>query len=257
MNKKPLILVVNDDGHEAKGLWALVRAASPHGEVVVVVPDGSRSGMSHAITMDTPLYLTPKINSEGIPYYCTNGTPVDCVKLGERIVLKDREIDLVLSGINHGSNAATSLMYSGTMAAAIEAAFESIPAMGISLLDYNPNADFTAAESVASHLIRKLLERPFPPRTCLNVNIPVLPLEKIKGYKVVKQAMNNYWYEDFETRTNPAGQTYYWMNGYLVSKKEDEGSCLWALNNGYVAIQPVQFDWTAHHHIQTFQFLEK
>ena len=146
MNKtRPLILVVNDDGYEAKGLEAMIEIAKPLGEVAVVVPDRTRSGMGHAITMGEPLRLTNYKNEDGIAYYKTNGTPVDCVKLGEKVVLRNRKIDLLLSGINHGSNASVSLIYSGTMAAAIEAAFDNIPAVGLSVQDYSPNADFTAS----------------------------------------------------------------------------------------------------------------
>ena len=120
---RPLILVVNDDGYEARGLEAMIEIAKPLGEVAVVVPDRTRSGMGHAITMGEPLRLTNYKNEDGISYYKTNGTPVDCVKLGEKVVLRNRKVDLLLSGINHGSNSSVSLIYSGTMAAAIEAAF--------------------------------------------------------------------------------------------------------------------------------------
>ena len=148
-NNKPLILVTNDDGHEAKGLAALAEVASEYGEVIVITPDGPRSGMAHAITMNVPLRVKLYKTENGINFYRTNGTPVDCVKLGQKVVLRNRKIDLVLSGINHGSNSSVSLIYSGTMAAAIEASFENIPAIGFSLLDYSHQADFTAAKALS------------------------------------------------------------------------------------------------------------
>ena len=160
---RPLILIVNDDGYEAKGLEAMVSIAKPLGEVAVVVPDRTRSGMGHAITMGEPLRLTNYKNEGGVAYYKTNGTPVDCVKLGEKVVLRDRKIDLVLSGINHGSNSSVSLIYSGTMAAAIEAAFDNIPAVGLSLLDYMPDADFTAAVHYGRPIVERCWKRVFRP----------------------------------------------------------------------------------------------
>ena len=131
---KPVILVVNDDGYEAKGLVAMVEIARSFGEVVVVTPDQPRSGVGHSITFMQPLRLHLYKEEDGIQYWRTNGTPVDCVKLGQKVIFKDRPIDLVLSGINHGSNSSVSVIYSGTMGAAIEASFEN-KAIGLSLLD--------------------------------------------------------------------------------------------------------------------------
>lgn len=161
--KRPLILIVNDDGYAAKGLAAMVEIAKPLGEVVVVVPDRVRSASGHAITMNEPLRLENYKNEDGVAYYRTNGTPVDCVKLGEKVVLRGRKIDLLLSGVNHGANSSVSLIYSGTMAAAIEAAFDSIPAVGLSLLDYMPDADFSAVIHYGRPIVEKVLEKGLPP----------------------------------------------------------------------------------------------
>ena len=256
MQEKPLILIVNDDGYEARGLWAMVKAAKPYGELVIITPDGPRSAMGHAITANDPLRINQYTNEEGIPYYRTNGTPADCVKLGQRVILKNRQIDLVLSGINHGSNSSASIIYSGTMAAAIEASFDNIPAMGISLLDYSPNANFEAATVIAGDLIKQVLNNPFPEHICLNVNIPKVSLQEIKGIRVTRQAFGC-WHEDFEKREDVYGRTYYWMSGELLDKEDKEGSCQWSLNHNYVSVQPVQFDMTAYQHINTLKFLEK
>jgi 5'-nucleotidase len=252
----PLILIVNDDGFEAKGLAAMVTVAKSLGEVVVVVPDRTRSGMGHAITMNEPLRLINYKNEEGIPYYRTNGTPVDCVKLGEKVVLRDRKIDLVLSGINHGSNSSVSLIYSGTMAAAIEATFDNIPAIGLSLLDYSPNADFTAAIHYGRPIVEQVLKNGLPPYTCLNVNIPKVPVEEIKGVKVTRQC-HGVWHEDLEERIDPFGRKYYWLAGYLDRHELAEDTCEWALQNHYVSVQPVQFDLTAHQYIPNLKYLEQ
>jgi 5'-nucleotidase len=166
--------------------------------------------------------------------------------LGQRVVLRDRKIDLVLSGMNHGSNSSVSVIYSGTMAAAIEASFEGIPAIGFSLLDYSPKADFSAAIVYAKQIIEKALQNGLPKYVCLNVNVPKLPLAEIKGIKIVRQSLG-YWLEDFEEKTDPFGGKYYWLAGYLVNlEKEATDTCEWALQNGYVSVTPIHFDMTSH-----------
>ena len=254
--QKPLILITNDDGYEAKGLASLVAVAREFGEVVVVVPNGPRSGMGHAITMNMPLRIKNYKNADGVRYYKTNGTPVDCIKLGQKVVLRNRKIDLVLSGINHGSNSSVSLIYSGTMAAAIEAAFESIPAIGVSLLNYDEDADFTTAMTYARKIIAKVLSREFPPFICLNVNVPDVPVDEIKGVKITRQT-HGYWKEDLEERVDVYGMKYYWLTGYLEDLDPNEDTCQWALKHNYVSVQPVQFDLTAHQYIDTLKFIEE
>jgi len=250
MNKKPLILITNDDGYEANGLKSLVEAAKDFGEVVVISPDGARSGMGHAITMNVPLRIQHYKTENDICYYRTNGTSVDCVKLGQRVVLKDRKIDLVLSGINHGSNSSVSIIYSGTMAAAIEASFEGIPAIGFSLLDYSSKANFSAAIFFAKQIIEKTLTTGLPKHICLNVNIPKLPLEDIKGVKIARQTLG-YWHEDLEEHNDPYGGKYYWLAGYLVNlEKNNKETCEWALQNGFVSVMPVHFDMTSYKTIE-------
>lgn len=254
--EKPLILIVNDDAYEAKGLYALVEAAKDFGKVVVVVPDSSRSGMAHAITMGEPLRIQLYREEDGVKYYRTNGTPVDCVKLGQKVILRNRKIDLVLSGINHGSNSSVSLLYSGTMAAAIEASMENVKAAGFSLLDYSSDADFTASIHYAKKLIPKILKTDFPSQVSLNINIPKLPIEEIKGIKIVRQA-KGYWEEDLEPRVDCFGRNYYWLSGYLVDQDPHDDTCQWALTHGYVSIQPVQVDMTAYHFMNDLKFMEE
>lgn len=252
---KPLILVVNDDGYEAKGLEAMVEIAKTFGEVVVVVPDRAQSATSHAITMNVPLRVNLYKTIDGVPYYRTNGTPTDCMKLGEKVVLKGRQIDLVLSGINHGSNSSVSLLYSGTMAAAIEATFDNIPAVGISLQDYSADADFTACVHYGKIIVQQVLEKGIPPYISLNVNFPKAPLEEIKGIKITRQT-KGYWHEDMEEHIDAMGRKYYWLAGYLVNTDNKEDSCEWALQHNYISIQPVQVDMTAYEAMKDIKFLE-
>ena len=254
--ERPLILIVNDDGYEAKGLYAMVEAAKDFGEIVVIVPDSVRSGMGHAITMNDPLRIKLYREEDGIKYYRTNGTPVDCVKLGQKVVLRDRKIDLVLSGINHGSNSSISLIYSGTMAAAIEGSFEGSRAVGFSLLDYSADADFTAAIYYAKKLIPQLLATDFPPQISLNINIPKGNIEDIKGIKITRQT-KGYWAEDLVERIDCFGRPYYWLSGYLVDQDPHEDTCQWALTHNYISIQPVQTDLTAYQYMDNFKVLEE
>ena len=252
----PLILITNDDGFEARGLEALVEAASEFGEVVVVTPKSPQSGMGHAITMHVPLRVQHYKTENGVAYYRANGTSVDCVKLGQHVVLRGRKIDLLLSGINHGSNSSVSILYSGTMAAAIEASFEGVTAIGFSVLDYSPNADFTAAVVFAKQIIAKTLKEGLPKHVCLNVNIPKLPLNEIKGIKITRQTLG-YWHEDLEEHTDPYGGKYYWLAGYLKNSEEEAtDTCEWALHNGYVSVMPVHFDMTSHKTINTLKHWE-
>lgn len=252
-----LILITNDDGYASKGLRTLVEVAKEFGEVVVVAPDGPRSASSHAITMNTLLRLHHyQTDDDGTRYFRTNGTPCDCVKLGLRVVLKDRPADLVLSGINHGSNSSVSLIYSGTMGAAVEATLSHVPAIGFSLLDYHADADFTAARHYVRLILQEMLRHPFTDEASLNVNIPNVPLEAIKGVKVTRQA-KGYWQEEMVERTDPYGGKYYWLTGRLEITDNGEDTCEWALQHNYVSVQPVQNDFTHHAIIPQLKFLEE
>lgn len=252
MKKKPLILVVNDDGYEAKGLKNLVEVASKFGEVLVVAPDGPRSGMSHAITMHIPLRIKKISEENGIRVYTTNGTPVDCVKLAQKVILKGEYPDLVLSGINHGSNSAISILYSGTMAAALEAAFENIPSIGFSVQSYDADANFDLANQIAETVIQQVINDGLPERTCLNVNIPDIPKEDCLGIRVTRQA-KGYWKEDLVPYMDPYGKEYYWLTGSFLNLDDGEDTDEWALSHKYASVHPVHFDLTAHHHLDYFK----
>lgn len=240
--EKPVILITNDDGVTAPGIMNLVEAVKDLGKVVVVAPDKPQSGMGHAITIGQPLRLH-KANVFGdIEAYSCTGTPVDCVKLAVDKILH-RKPDLCLSGINHGANHSINVIYSGTMSAAVEAAIESIPSAGFSLLDYSIEADFTGARKYVRMVVEKMLATKMEKHTVLNVNIPALPAEALKGYKLCRQAYAKYE-EDFMERQDPHGRKYYWLTGEFVNFDNGKDTDVWALANGYVSIVPVQFDMT-------------
>jgi 5'-nucleotidase len=243
-----LILVVNDDGVTAPGIKALAKAVEGLGRVVIVAPDSAQSGMGHAITIGSPLRLEKVEVIEGIESYQCSGTPVDCVKLAVDKILH-RKPDLCVSGINHGSNSSINVIYSGTMSAAMEAAIEGIPAIGFSLLDYEFEADFTAAAHYAKVIAEKILNHGLPLNSLLNVNIPKLKLEDIKGTKVARQSVAK-WVEEFDERRDPRGKKYYWLTGKFENNDHGEDTDEWALANGYVSVVPVQFDLTAYQHLQ-------
>jgi len=245
MSSEKLILVVNDDGLTAPGIRALVEAMLPLGRVVVVAPDKPQSGMGHAITIGSPLRIEKTNTFEHAESYQCSGTPVDCVKLAVDKILH-RQPDLCVSGINHGSNSSINVIYSGTMSAAMEATIEGIPAVGFSLLDYAFEADFSAAKHFAAEIAGSIMKKGLPPKTVLNVNIPKLSFEDIKGIRVCRQA-NAKWVEEFYEREDPRGKKYYWLTGQFLNQEHEEDTDEWALANGYISVVPVQFDLTAYH----------
>ncbi len=245
---RPLILVCNDDGIHAPGIRALVKAVEHLGDLVVVAPDSPQSGMGHAITIGEPLRINQKEGLfEGHKAFETTGTPVDCVKLAVDKILH-RKPDLLVSGINHGSNSSISVIYSGTMSAAVEGAIEGIPSVGFSLCDFAYDADFTLAGKIASHIAAKILEHKLPYGTLLNVNIPKIAESNYRGLKVCRQASAK-WSENFDERIDPHGKKYYWMTGEFQVLENATDTDEWALASGYASVVPVQFDMTAHHAI--------
>ena len=242
IKNKPVILITNDDGVTAPGIMSLVEAVKDLGKIVVVAPDKPQSGMGHAITIGQPLRLH-KVNTFGdIEAYSCTGTPVDCVKLAVDKVLH-RKPDLCLSGINHGANHSINVIYSGTMSAAVEAAIESIPSAGFSLLDYSIEADFTGARKYVRIVVEKMLSTKLDKHTVLNVNIPPLSVDLLKGFKLCRQAYAKYE-EDFMERQDPTGRMYYWLTGEFVNFDKGKDTDVWALAHGYVSVVPVQFDMT-------------
>lgn len=255
-NDRKLILITNDDGIAAPGIGALVEIMRELGDVVVVAPDKPQSGMGHAITINSTLRINKvKIYGVSEEYSCT-GTPVDCVKIAVNKILK-RKPDLCVSGINHGSNMSINVIYSGTMSAAVEGAIEGIPAIGFSLCNHSIDADFTASKKIVKIVAENVLKNGLPKDVCLNVNIPDLKFDELKGIKVCRQARAN-WVEELDERKDPSGNSYFWLTGrfdnYDGGKTDTD---VWALDNNYVSIVPTQFDMTAHtvlKQIENFKF---
>lgn len=240
-----MILITNDDGIFAKGIRELARAVRPFGEVVVVAPDKPQSGKSHAVTLDNPLwYVVSKFEDADRAFKCT-GTPSDCIKIALYRIM-GRKPDLILSGINHGSNSSVNILYSGTMGAAMEGAIHRIPSIGFSLLSFSSDADFAIAAKYAAVIVEKTIAHlDSLPFSCLNVNIPCLPEDQIKGIKVVRQSRGE-WIEDFVRNFHPANKRpYYWLTGeYNDLEPDSPDTDTTVLKNGYISIQPVTIDCT-------------
>ena len=251
---KPLILITNDDGITAKGIKSLTKAMEGLGELMIVAPDSPQSGKGHAITISDPLRIREE-KVYGVKAYSCTGTPVDCVKIAIYHILK-RKPDLLVSGINHGSNASTNVIYSGTMSAAVEGAIENIPSVGFSLLDYDSNADFDASKHYARKIAKSLLEMKNPHHVCLNVNIPKGKLNDLNGLRVCRQGKAS-WEDNFDVRKDQFGRDYFWLTGEFKEQEQAEDTDMHALANGFVSVVPTQFDLTAYNELKTYKEIEK
>jgi 5'-nucleotidase len=242
---KPLILICNDDGITAPGIRNLIKIMNQLGDVVVVAPDGPQSGMGHAITIEGILRCDEiKIDNGPQKEYSCSGTPVDCVKLAVNVIL-DRKPDLLVSGINHGSNSSINVIYSGTMSAAVEGSLENVPSVGFSLCDHSWGADFEKANEHIKTICEKVLENGLDRGICLNVNIPKYTGESYKGIKICRQSHAN-WEEEFDSRKDPRNRDYYWLTGKFVQYDNGEDTDEWALKNNYISLVPINSDLTAY-----------
>ncbi len=240
-----LILLTNDDGLYAAGLKTLLEVMEEFGKIVLVSTMESQSGMSQALTVKTPLRVKLLEENDKHRIYACNGTPTDSVKLAINQLL-ERTPDFVVAGINHGANASVSVLYSGTMAAALEGCLYGICSVGFSLNSFSPAADFSVCKEYIRTVMRKLEIEQLPPGICLNVNVPAIEADKIQGIKVCRQSRGN-WKEEFEKRKDPMGKTYYWLTGTFQNHEpEAEDTDEWALEHGYVSVVPVTVDMTAH-----------
>ena len=247
------ILITNDDSVHANGIKALTEVAKQYGRVTVVAPLEGMSGKSHSVTLENLITIERIYSDDNVTIIGCGGTPVDCVKVALDYIM-DEKPDLLLSGINHGSNANVSVIYSGTMGAAREGALCGIPSIGFSLLSHNDSADLTLAMKVVKDVIDSVLPTNTNKNLCLNVNVPVIPVDEFKGYRFCRQTMG-LWEETFEPRFNPRGKEYVWMKGNFISKDSgSEDSDEWALTNNYASIVPVKIDTTDY---DTLSFLNK
>ena len=251
---RPLILITNDDGYAAKGLQTLSKVAQEFGDVLVVAPEGNSSGMGLSITTKRPVRVWQISEAEGLSVYSCDGTPVDCAKLGIEQVAPRRP-DIVLSGINHGSNSSINVMYSGTMGAVLEATAMGFNAIGFSLLNHSPEADFSVCEPYVRRVVERVMEKGLPELVALNVNIPRLPADEIKGIRICHEAKAQ-WLDCFQKRIDPRGIPYYWLTGKFSCPEPPEGSDEWALANGYVSVVPTSCDFTHYDSIDKLTDIE-
>lgn len=244
---RPMIMISNDDGIRAKGIKALAEVASKYGDVVVVAPDGSYSGQSHSMTVGAALRLSDyDMGIDGVEGMMVGGSPVDCIKLGYHLV--DRKPDLILSGINHGSNTSSSVHYSGTLGAVREAALLGVKGVGFSVSDYSEDADFSEAKRVADIVIAWALTDACKKGVFYGVNVPVV--DKVKGIKPVRLA-GGFWREDYHCAEDPWGEKYYWLVGTFVdtTKGATDTDEYW-LSQGYATICPCKIDVTDYSELE-------
>ncbi len=248
----PLILITNDDGIQAPGLWILLRNLKSLGEIYVVAPDTERSAVGHAITLTAPLrvdrYISP--GAEDVNAFSSTGTPADCVKLAVKAILP-RKPDLVISGINPGANTGLYVLYSGTVSAATEGMILGIPSIAISLDTWH-KPDFTRAGTFAREIAQKVLKEGLPDGSILNVNVPALPDSQIRGVRLTRHGRAVY-NEEFHKRSDPRGRTYYWMSGARAEFSEDQDTDTEALKAGYISVAPLQFNLTDAGHFDKFR----
>ncbi len=243
IEKKPLILVSNDDGFNSKGISELVKFLRPLGEIVVMAPDSARSGYACALTAGSPIHYQLVRKDVGVTIYKCSGTPADCIKLAMHTVL-DRRPDLIIGGINHGDNSAVNVHYSGTMGVVIEGALKGIPSIGFSIDNHDPNVCFDATGPYVRQIARSVLEKGLPPLTCLNVNFP--DTQELKGVKICEQTKGQ-WVNEWENFAHRGDNHYYWLTGeFRNDDAENERNDHWALRHGYVAITPTTVDVTAY-----------
>lgn len=241
--KKKTILVTNDDGINAPGIQSLAAALKEEYEVIVVAPDKQMSAVGHAITINSPLRVNEHFVDGKFYGYAVVGTPADCVKLALRSLLEEPPA-AILSGINHGGNTSTSIMYSGTVSAATEGTFMGIPSVALSLCTYAA-PDFTYAKKVALKMAHLAVNNHIPKGILLNVNIPAVDEKDMVGYKVTRMG-NSIWDDVFEQRKDPHQQSYYWLTGKLMIVDDSDDQDEIAVSHNYVSVTPIQFDLTAH-----------
>lgn len=252
---KPQILITNDDGYQARGIETLVSVAREFGDVLVMAPARNASGKALSFTAGRPLRVDTIHEEEGLRIYACDGTPVDCVKMAQEYFCS-HEPDLVLSGINHGSNSSINMLYSGTMGAVIEASVCGLNAVGFSLLDHSADADFNPAIPFIRDIISYVLDKGLPKYVSLNANFPVPDDGIIKGVRVCRQSRAR-WDDSYERRIDPQGRPYYWLTGTFVCNDRSEGTDQWALENGYASVVPILSDNTDYNTIEKIKTLER
>ena len=241
-NKRPLVLISNDDGFQAKGINCLIDMLRPLADIIVCAPDGPRSGFSCAFSAELPLRLQLQRQEPGLQVWSCNGTPVDCVKMALDNIT-DRRPDMVVGGINHGDNSSVNSHYSGTMGIVLEGCMKSIPSVAFSLCDFRADADFEPLHSLVVRITQRVLSEGLPQGVCLNVNFPV---GGFRGVRICRMAQGR-WVNETVKCHHVRGYDYWWMAGNYANDEPDaDDTDRWALAHGYVAITPTQIDVTAY-----------
>ncbi|MFH2145116.1 MAG: 5'/3'-nucleotidase SurE [Candidatus Omnitrophota bacterium] len=247
------ILLTNDDGINAEGLNILCRQLKQSCQVTVCAPETEQSAISHAITLNKPLRVKEVHRDRGFFGYTVDGTPADCVKLAVRSLIRSK-LDFIISGINHGPNLGSDIMYSGTVSAACEGAILGIPSIAVSLATYKKH-NFNFAVKFVWQLVNQLNSVRSLRRLLLNVNIPALPEKKIRGVKITRQG-RSFYEENFIKRIDPRGRIYYWLGGKVKWLRKETGSDIKAVENNFISITPLQFDFTARKEIRRLRKLK-
>lgn len=251
-NKKPLILISNDDGYHSKGLRCLIEMLQGMADLLVCAPESARSGYACAFSATEPLRLKLRRRGEGYEVWSCNGTPVDCVKMALSQLTPHRRPDMVIGGINHGDNASVNTHYSGTMGVTMEGCMKFIPSVAFSLCDHSDDADFSPMTSLVKDITSRVLAHGLPRGVCLNVNYPMVE-GGAKGVKLCRMAIGS-WNNEVVKCRHPRGYDYYWMVGeYRNEEPMAEDTDNWALTHGYAAITPTRMDVTAY---ESFEFIQ-
>ena len=251
VNKRPFILIANDDGYHSHGIRQLVDFVSEMADVLVVAPEGARSGYSCAFSATDYLRLKVRHNMGNIEVWSCSGTPVDCVKIALSQLCRNRRPDLILSGINHGDNSSVNNHYSGTMGAALEGCMKYIPSVAFSSCYYDEEANLEPLRPYVQQIVRKVLSEGLPKGICLNVNFPAR--QHFEGVKVCRMTFGS-WVEEIDKCRHPRGYDYYWVVGHYHNDEPGiEGTDQYALDNGYVAITPTKVDVTAYDFMKQLQ----
>lgn len=245
------ILLTNDDGINARGLQVLISELNSLAEIYVAAPDRERSGTGHSITVFEPIRVTATRMTGVKAAWTVGGTPVDCVKLAVNKLI-DEKIDLVVSGINHGPNLGTDVLYSGTVSAAAEGVIMGTPSIAVSLNSYEKDMDFAFAARVTRYMVKTIAKKGLGPETLLNINVPALNSRNIKGMRITKLGVRNYD-NLFDERRDPRGNTYYWLGGGVLEEKQDSDSDVYAAQEGYITITPIRLDLTDYKLIEQYK----
>jgi 5'-nucleotidase len=246
---KPTILISNDDGISADGILALASEIKKFADIIVIAPHTQQSAVGHSITMSDPIRARKVYHGKKFFGYAVEGTPADSVKLAVHTLLKNKKIDLLISGINQGANTAINIIYSGTVSAATEGTILGLPSFAISLTSYTEK-NFKPAAKFAAKLAKIILKKGLQKGVLLNVNVPAIPENKIKGALVTKQGKSS-WDDTFEKRIDPANREYFWLTGSMYKIDESKEYDVKAVDEGYISVTPIHYDLT------DFEFFEK